>query len=139
MPEFERSVATLRLAGDDLDPDEVTRILGRSPTHAQSKGQEFPSKGPAGMRVAKFGQWRLHAADREPEDLNAQVEELLASLTTNVAAWRQLSERYAVDLFCGWFMKTSNDGVNISPKTMQALSERGIELALDIYAPCDDE
>ncbi len=136
MAQLARSVASLRIAGDDLDPEEVSLLLGAQPTHAQRKGQELPSK--VGVRKAKFGHWRLHAKETEPEDLDAQVAEILGQLTSSIEVWEGLASRYRVDLFCGWFMKESNEGVCISPSTLQALGERSIELGLDIYAPNTD-
>jgi hypothetical protein len=42
-----------------------------------------------------------------------------------------------VALFCGWFMRESNEGVEISAHTLGLLGERGIVLSLDIYGPDD--
>jgi Domain of unknown function (DUF4279) len=131
-----RSAATLRIAGDDLVPEEISALLGAEPTHAQRKGQELPSK--SGVRIAKFGHWRLETKDREPEDLNGQVKELLDQLTTDLEVWQALSKRFEIHLFCGWFMNESNEGVGVSPSTMSLLAARGIELSLDIYAPTTD-
>lgn len=136
MGALERSVATLRVSGDDLRPEEITALLGASPTHAQIKGETLVSAS-GRERIARFGMWRLRAKDTEPEDLNAQVEELLAQLTPDLAVWRELSERYRIDLFCGLFMANGNDGVSIAPRILLALGERGIELELDIYSPTD--
>lgn len=134
---LERSVATLRVSGDDLRPEEITALLGASPTYSHTKGDRrvFAS---GRERIFKFGIWNLSAKVAEPEDLNAQVDELLAQLTPDLAVWRELSERYSVDLFCGWFMANGNDGVSIAPRILLALGERGIELDLDIYSPTDD-
>ena len=137
MAHLERAVATLRVAGDHLDPEEVTLRLGAQPTHSQRNGQEFRFKS-GRTRVAKFGQWRLVAPDTEPEDLDHQVAELLGTLTNDLEIWRDLSSRFNVDLFCGWFMGRSNEGLTISPATLLRLGERGIELAIDIYAPETD-
>lgn len=133
MAHLARSVASLRIAGDDLIPEEISLLLGAQPTHAQRKGQELPSK--AGMRIATFGHWRLQAKETAPENLDAQVAEILRQLTSSPDVWQNLTSRYRVDLFCGWFMEGGNEGVIISPSTLQALGERGIELGLDIYAP----
>jgi hypothetical protein len=35
-------------------------------------------------------------------------------------------------------MSEGNEGVCISPATLRALAERGIELGIDIYAPSSD-
>lgn len=103
MAHLARSVASLRIAGDDLVPEEVSLLLGAQPTHAQRKGQELQSKN--GVRIATFGHWRLHAKETEPENLDAQVAEILGQLTSSADVWQNLTARYRVDLFCGWFME----------------------------------
>ena len=137
MAHLQRALATLRISGDELLPDEISALLGAKPSQAQAKGQELTFSS-GRTRVAKFGLWRLFSSDTEPENLDAQVSELLGQLTGDLAVWRSISERYKLDLFCGWFMGSSNDGVEISPATLLALGERGIVLALDIYGPDTD-
>jgi hypothetical protein len=58
--------------------------------------------------------WRLDSPSMESSDFNRQVAELLNSLTQDLSAWQQLSQRYQVDLFCGWFMQEGNEGEDIS-------------------------
>jgi len=43
--------------------------------------------------------------------------------------------RFEVDIFCGLFMGSSNEGLSLSPRTLSALGQCGIELGLDIYGP----
>jgi hypothetical protein len=136
MAHLARSVAALRIIGDDLVPEEVSSLLGAPPTRAERKGEAIPTK--TGERIAKTGGWRLEAMATEPENLDAQVSELLSLLTSDLEVWHTLRERYRLDLFCGWFMNESNEGVSISPSTLLALGQRGIELGLDIYAPSPD-
>jgi len=137
MAHLQRAVASLRIAGDDLNPDQISTLLGAVPTHAQTKGQELPLKS-GRTRIAQFGQWRLHAIDTEPENLDGQVAELLGKLTSDLVVWLDLACRFKIDLFCGWFMGGTNEGVTVSATTLKALGERGIELALDIYGPDTD-
>jgi len=135
-------MATLRVIGDDLDPDEVTTMLGCTPTFAQRQGQHIPTRSasfPEGFRVAKFGLWRLDATEAAPENFDAQVAELVGKLTRELAVWRDTARRFRVELFCGWFMKTSNDGVSISATSLRLLAERGIGLEVSIYDPTDDD
>lgn len=135
MAHLQRAVATLRVIGVDLVPENVSAMLGCRPTKAERAGENVPTKSPGRSRVAKTGQWTLFATDTEPENLDAQVSELLGQLTQDLDVWRQLSQSFRVDLFCGWFMGGSNEGVVVSPQTLVALGERGIELGLDIYGP----
>jgi hypothetical protein len=137
MAALSRSVATLRLAGDDLIPDELSRLLGVQPTYGQRKGEVVVLKSGA-TTTAKFGQWRLEATAKEPEDVNEQIAQLLCQLTQDLEVWHQLARRFRVDLFCGWFMNESNEGVSICAASLRALGERGIELDVDLYAPDTD-
>lgn len=52
-----RTFATLRFAGDGLDPDEISRVVKERPTRAYRKGQTYRS-GPYGPDVAgRTGVW----------------------------------------------------------------------------------
>lgn len=137
MPFFERSRVTLRIAGDLLVPDKVSRMLGNEPTGSQQKGDEILGRSTSQMRIAKTGMWWLEAQTREPEDMCAQIDEILGKLTNDRDIWADIRRSFSVDLFCGLFMGSSNDGISLSPECLQALGERGIELALDIYDSTD--
>ncbi|WP_184353755.1 DUF4279 domain-containing protein [Xanthomonas euroxanthea] len=134
MGALEYSVATLRFFGDDLVPDEISALLSGSPTASRHKGQELKLKNGA-VRIAKTGSWRLTSTQREPEDLEAQIFEILDQLTQDLTVWEHLSNRYEPDLFCGIFMAGRNDGLALSTKALLALGQSGISLGLDIYDP----
>lgn len=127
-----RAVATLRITGGDLRPGEVTAALGVEPSLAYARGDVVSSTHGA-TRKARFGLWSLAAPDTEPADIDAQVSALLKSLTSDLAVWQSLDDRFDLDLFCGWFMSHLNEGVEISPPTLRALADRRIALGLDIY------
>ena len=129
---IDHSVATLRFFGDDLVPEEITALLGANPTVSYRKGQELVGSKTGIVRIAKTGSWRFSAARREPEDLEAQIMEILDQLTQDTSAWESLS-RFQPDLFCGLFMGSSNDALPLSAKVLLSLGQRGIALGLDIY------
>ena len=134
MPSF-RSKSTLRITGDALIPDDVTRLLGCPPTRAEMKGEVRPSK-----HVARTGSWRLVASERNPEDdLEGQVAEIFSRLNADPAAWKALAEAYTIDLFVGLFMARDNEGLTLSPQALATLSERHVRLSLDIYGPNGDD
>jgi hypothetical protein len=54
-------------------------------------------------------------------------------LTEDLAVWEELTTRFSADLFCGLFMREGNEGLSLSPETMQALGSRRLLLGLDIY------
>lgn len=119
--------------GDSLIPEDVTSLLGATPTTAQRKGQEL--RGSSGIsRTAQFGMWLLQAAETTPGDLDVQVQEILAQLTNDIEVWNRLASQFDIDLYCGWFMEKENEGLGISVGTLRALGARSIELSLDIYS-----
>lgn len=58
-------------------------------------------------------------------------------MTDHLAAWQALISTYDVNMFCGAFMRSENDGLSISAENMLAVGARGIELDLDIYSPVE--
>lgn len=139
MAQLHRSKATLRIAGDALVPDVVTAALGYAPDEAQVKGQEFVGRTTGKVRVAKFGMWRLAAPETSPGDLDAQIKNILAKLTSDLAVWRGLSTEFEMDMFCGLFMRKENEGLSFSAESLAMLGERGIGLSLDIYDGREEE
>jgi len=138
MAALHRAVATLRVVGDDLDPDEVSQLLGAQPSRSERKGQALQTRS-GHVRTAPTGVWRLDAPATEPEDFDRQVATLLRALTPDLGTWQRLAARYRVDLFCGWFMRGGNEGVDVAPETLLALGSRHIKLGLDIYGPDNEK
>jgi Domain of unknown function (DUF4279) len=137
MLHLSRSVAALRISGESLVPEEVSALLGGIPALARAKGQEIDI-GLGRIRIAKFGQWHFEATSIEPGNLDAQIVEILEQLSDKLSVWSALAQRFDIDLYCGWFMKERNEGIELSPSTLQCLGERGIKLSLEIYDPISE-
>ena len=137
MAAIARSKVSIRLFGDDLDPAEITAILGRTPTKQYRKGPHRVSAERTYQR--KYGAWIVAAEDCEPEAIDTQLSSLLFSMTQDLAVWRELGTRYDVDVFCGAFMDETNEGFSLMPATLQALADRGLEIGFDVYAPTEED
>jgi len=119
MSKVHHSIVALRISGDDLVPGEITALLGTSPTEAVIKGEKGKHiVGPkvGDVRVARSGMWTLEAPDREPEDMNGQIREILSQMTDDLAIWQSIAKRYRVDLFCGLFL--SGDYGGLTPELL---------------------
>lgn len=138
MGQIHHSAACLRLFGDHLQPEEITHILRCAPTVSQRTGDVIRYQS-GRERVVKRGNWRLEAEPVEPEDVNGQVRWLLSQVESSPDVWKSLVQQFDIDIFCGLFMQGSNDGMSLAPDVMALLGERGIHLALDIYAASDDD
>lgn len=136
MAHINRSLASLRIFGDTLDPDHISRLLGATPSDSFRKGDIKRSRLKNIFR--KSGGWLLEAKDQEPGNLNLQITEILGQLTKDLNAWATVMEQYKVDLVCGLFMEKTNEDIEMSAQNLKALGERGIKLAISIYAPAKD-
>ena len=138
MGHLHHSIATLRFYGDDLDPAEISALLGAKPTESWKKGDKLVGKSLGHIRIAKTGMWRLSASRKEPEDLDCQIQEILGVLSQDLEVWIGLRSRYKPDIYCGIFMGSGNDGLPISADALLMMGSRGIDLNLDIYDASDD-
>ena len=99
-----QSALSLRFFGDDLDPQEVSDLLGAQPTSSYRKGDvrtrtrsdgvvvRTAPDGSEGIR--KYGMWNMNAAPQEPADLDGQIYEIFGQLTDDLAVWRDLTSRF---------------------------------------------
>lgn len=133
MSHLRQTVATLRFFGNDLDPEEITRLLGAVPTVGVRKGGVWRNSGGA-LKTVTRGSWWLEVQRRSPGDLDGQITELLQPLSGNLAVWKELTSRFKTDVFCGLFLDESNEGISIAPDTLLALGSRGLTFDMDIYA-----
>ena len=81
-----------------------------------------------------MGAWLLDAGRRRPGDLNSQIADLLAGLTTDLDVWVDLSRRHQGNLFCGLFLSSANEGEELSAASALAIGQRGLLIGFDIYA-----
>lgn len=133
-----KTKASLRVIGDDLIPDEISKFLCCEPSTKMIKGEPFSWNRQGNPRIARSGMWRIEAVERIPGDLDSQIAELLKRVTDELDVWNALKQKYTLDLFCGLFMESSMEGISLSSKSLLALGERGIEISFDMYGP-DDE
>ncbi|MEL7255985.1 MAG: DUF4279 domain-containing protein [Pseudomonadota bacterium] len=135
--ELSRSAVSLRFFGDDLEPEDISHLLGAEPLKSERKGDEIVGRVTSQKRFAQTGGWRLSAERRAPGDLDVQIAEILDQLTDDTDVWKDLTNRFRADVFCGLFMTESNEGVSLSNATLQALATRGLEIDFDIYDGSD--
>ena len=137
MSEVADYTISLRFFGDDLDPDVLSSLLGAQPSTSCRKGDVFHGK--VSDRIEKTGKWLLKLPSKPGEPFELRIETLLSGLTQDLTVWRELAEKYNADVFCGVWLGSSNEGMELPPRLMTQLAERGLHLGLDIYAPDEDD
>ncbi len=122
--------ATLRLGGENLDPDEVTERLGITPTYAHRRGQVHNKRGD----VWREGQWSLTS---ENQHVPCDLEDHIAWVLDRIEPVREQFLEICIgdvsaDMFC--FLECYGmGGPQLSPTLMKRMARLDLPLGLDIY------
>jgi hypothetical protein len=130
----DESRLTLGVHGEDLDPDDISRLLGCAPTSAHRRGDRRRSGTPA-----PTGGWTLSVAAKSPTGPEELVHLLLARLPTDEALWSDLRTRFRVRLSFGIFTEAWNRGFALSPDAVRRVSLLGAGVDFDLYADLEKE
>lgn len=133
MDNLQRAVVSVLVNGDDLDPTEITTLLGRSPRLGVIKGETF--RATHGKQVkAKTGMWQLGGEWESPPCLDNQVQRLLSTLTEDMSVWREITGRHHCYLSVGGYFHDWTGGMTLAPSTLKLLVDRNLAIDFDLYA-----
>ena len=128
--DIDRLTIELRVTGDDLDPERITRMLGANPTNAARKGEAIDHDGvPIAQRT---GIW-TYALPASPEwELGDAIDTLLERLPADPALWESLATWAEVTVVCGLYVHDVDRAAALEPDTLARLAERRLSLRLEI-------
>jgi hypothetical protein len=132
-PNCADTYASLQLFGDNLMPDEVSRLLSLPATESAPKGSTITS--PSGkQRVAPTGRWILDSREHV-HSMNAEhhVQWLLDQLDKAGMVPTNLPGVSRATVCCFWVSATGNGGPQFSPDLLGRLAKYHLPLGLDIY------
>jgi hypothetical protein len=121
---------SLRIFGDELEPESVSALLGGNPTHSHRKDEVVDGD----ALPAATGAWVLETSLSDSAEIEEYVAELFSKLTTDLDEWATLSSQFAVDVRCELEVGESSDGFDLSPRLAAALAERGVVLSFAVVA-----
>ena len=129
----DESRLTLGIHGEDLDPDEISRLLGCAPSASHRRGDPRPS-GPSWPR----GAWLLSVEGKSPMGPEELVHLLLARLPTDETLWSGLRRRFRMQLSFGICTERWNRGFELSPDAIRRIEALGAGVDFDIYANLEE-
>jgi hypothetical protein len=128
--DIERLDIELRVTGDNLDPERITRMLGVPPTVAARRGEAIDIGGVPVMQ--RTGVW-TYALPASPEwELGDAIDTLLDRLPHDPALWESLASWASVAVICGLFIHDADRAADLAPDTLARLAERRLALSLQI-------
>jgi len=116
--------AGFRVISDNLDLDDVAKVLGIAPTRTHSPRE--PSEG--------YGWFLSTEGILDSLDLRDHLDWILMHVSGKREAIKRLQERgYQVDIGVKWDSKYGHDGPTLSPENLIGLGKLGLEVWFDIY------
>jgi hypothetical protein len=129
--------ASLVITGKELDPEEITDILGINP-HRRHKKHE---KKKDGVREFSMGSW-VYSSEKDIESFDVidhvdwLVDQLLPIKNKLKLVQKMGNINIVISIF--WIMSSTNEALSFSPKLLNRMSNIGIEFEFDIFSPRDE-
>jgi hypothetical protein len=120
----------LAIYGEDLVPDEATELLGCKPTHSHLKGDKKGPRSPGFDR----GAWILEVRGEPPDTPDVLTRKLLMMVPVNPEIWKQLQERFEIQIRYGIHMSGWNKGFGLPRDLIDSMAVLGADVEFDIYA-----
>jgi len=128
--DIDRLEIELRVTGDDLDPERITRMLGVNPTHSARKGEQIDR---AGVPITqRTGIWSYTLPASPEWELGDAIDTLLERLPHDPALWESLAGWATVSIVCGLYIHGVDRVADLAPDTLARLAERRLALSLQI-------
>lgn len=126
----DRASLTLGIHGEQLDPEEISSLLGCAPTHQHRRGDARKGTAPPWKR----GAW-LYSLENSPPALLAElVDSLFLQVSSEPTVWEGLRQRFDVQLGFGLFLSGINRGFELPHESLKRVAALGFTLHFDIYA-----
>ena len=130
MSEVDRSTASLRFIGEDLEPNELSNRLKFLP----SEETAFPI---VKNKKEIITVWSVSCCESDRNRLEKKIETLLSWFTNDITVWKEISGKYRGEIFCGLFLDGWNRGFELSSELLKMISDRNLLIGFDIYSPTD--
>jgi hypothetical protein len=127
---------SLSIRAPDLDPDEISGLLGVWPDVAWRKGVRYRARTGTRGRLPSFGNWSicLRCEQTDEWDLEAAIDSVLDRIAVSDDVWRLIVSKAKARLFIGLTLDTRNRGFGLSSALLRRIADYEIQLDFDIYS-----
>ena len=136
--EIDAGEFSLQITSDDLQPAEITAMLGLQATSQHLRGHTFGKGGHA----YNFGRWSFTTSRldfRAGRCFEEQFDDFVGGLPGDTADWERITARHESKILVCLWMRTWNREFDISTFALSELARRRLRLHIDTYLDSDDE
>jgi len=124
---------SLRILGDDVDPEAITLEMGMSPDQFHRKGDVHGTRSPV---VRKHGYWTITSSKHiaASDDTNDHIQWLVAAVAPKLDRLATYKGRgWRVDIWIGIHTSVGHGGPTLRPDVLAQLAALGLDVNLDLY------
>lgn len=134
-----RYTVELRITGQNLDPDAITRALGLVPTLVRKIGEPKMEGATARWSSNTWGYEILPRSNDDWPSLEDGLKALLNTLEPIREKLKTCSAGNDIYFWCGHFTSSFDGGPILSPSLLKLLGDFGVQLFLETYCEVPDE
>lgn len=127
-PNYFHFSATLRIHGDGLPFEEISRRLGVQPTDLHHKGDRRGPRSPA----YKDDAWHFQPSLDETEPLERHIEALWRVVLPSIDYLKVLKQRFKIDVFCGYRSNCDHAGFEVSYKCLELFTALEVPFGVSV-------
>jgi hypothetical protein len=127
--------AALQVSGPDMDPAEITILLGHAPTFSQKRGEPLLNENGSIKRVPSFSRWSRAIKSNETDEWNISevVKSLYDDLPLSLDTWRKVASLGRVRLSLGLSISGGSQDCEFDAELLRFLADRYTSVWLDVY------
>lgn len=127
-PVFFNFSASLRIYGDGVDIDKISRTLGFTPTHSHRKGERrTPSSAPW-----PHDMWSYQSLVDRARPLHEHIMALWDAIRPHIPYLRNLKQEFHVDVFCGYRSNSSTAGFEVDHRCLGLFLELEVPFQVSV-------
>jgi hypothetical protein len=119
---------TLRIHGDGLPFEEISRRLGVQPTNLHRKGEQRGVRSPEYRDDA----WHFRPSLPETEPLESHINALWEVVQPEVGYLKSLKQLYIVNVFCGYRSNCDHAGFEVSHKCLEIFAALEVPFGVSV-------
>lgn len=127
-PTYFTFVASLRIHGESLPFEEISKRLGVQPTTVHRKGERRGPRSPLYLDDA----WHFQPALPESAPLEQHIEALWKVVKPHVQYLKSLKQRHKVDVFCGYRSNCDHAGIEVPHTCLELFTALEVPFGVSI-------
>ncbi len=121
-------IAALRIHGDGVPFEEISRTLGFQPTHLHRKGERRGPKSPSYRDDA----WHFEPDIPKTAPLGAHLDALWLVLAPRLDYLKSLKQRYKLDIFCGYRSNCDIAGFEVPHESLKLFTALEVPFGVSV-------